>query len=312
MMILLCCLSLLLLLSCSSGPDVRFVEHAEKQELEVYVKDKLFTRLLYPDSLTKYFLYPLYTASGKEITRGYPLAPREGERTDHPHQVGMWFTFGDVEGLDFWNNSSAVPPERKDKYGTIRFSRIAEANEQTGNLVVEADWTDNQGQLLLKEQTTFHFAGTHDSRTLVRTTVLTASEKDIHLEGNKEGLFGLRVDRSFEDGMTGHYLNKAGDTDGDVWGKRSPWVALNGEKGGDLISIVVFDHPDNPYYPGWTHARGYGLFSLNNLGGKEFNPDDEHVCIDIPQGESITFIHKLFIKDNGHVTEDILETEEFR
>src|SRR2546428_4858337 len=30
-------------------------------------------------------LYPLRTASGKLVTRGWPLEPRPGERVDHPH-----------------------------------------------------------------------------------------------------------------------------------------------------------------------------------------------------------------------------------
>lgn len=43
----------------------------------------------------------LLFASGKVITRGYPMNPRPFERMDHPHHVGLWFNFGDVNGLDF-------------------------------------------------------------------------------------------------------------------------------------------------------------------------------------------------------------------
>ena len=29
---------------------------------------------------------------------GFPLDPRPGERVDHPHHVGLWFNYGDVNG----------------------------------------------------------------------------------------------------------------------------------------------------------------------------------------------------------------------
>ena len=50
----------------------------------------------------------------------------------------MWFNHGDVNGLDFWNNSDAIPADRKDKMGTIedislRITRMRTAN---GELVI--------------------------------------------------------------------------------------------------------------------------------------------------------------------------------
>jgi len=41
-----------------------------------------------------------------EITRGFPVHPKSGERADHPHQIGMWLTYGNVNGNDFWGNGS--------------------------------------------------------------------------------------------------------------------------------------------------------------------------------------------------------------
>ena len=38
---------------------------------------------------SKPILYPIRTARGTIVTRGFPLDPRPGERVDHPHQVGL-------------------------------------------------------------------------------------------------------------------------------------------------------------------------------------------------------------------------------
>ena len=40
--------------------------------------------------------------------------------------------------------------------------------------------------------------------------------------------------------------------------------------GADSVSIAIIDHPQNPNYPTFWHARGYGLFAANPLGEKIF------------------------------------------
>ncbi len=76
-------------------------------------EDSLFTRFLYPDSLEKPVLFPIHDAGNIPVTRGFPMEPRPGEPTDHPHHLGCWFTYENVNGLDFWNNSYAIPAEKK-------------------------------------------------------------------------------------------------------------------------------------------------------------------------------------------------------
>lgn len=98
---------------CNSviGQDshIHFIEKPDSQKISIYIDQTLFTEFLYSDTLYKQVLYPIYTASGTEITRGYPARPKADERTDHPHQMGLWFSFGSINGLDFWNNSNRIP-----------------------------------------------------------------------------------------------------------------------------------------------------------------------------------------------------------
>ena len=83
-----------------------------------------FTSYIYPEDQKKPVLYPILTAKGTAVTRGYPLAPRANERVDHPHHIGLWFNYGDVNGLDFWNNDKSVAAARAARMGTIRHKRI--------------------------------------------------------------------------------------------------------------------------------------------------------------------------------------------
>ena len=302
----------------SKKEKVEFKNYESEKKVEVFVGGKLFTAFIYPDNMEKQSLYPIASASGKLVTRGYPLDPRPFERTDHPHHVGLWLNFGDVNGLDFWNNSFAIKPADKPKYGTVKFRKIVSENPAKGTLVTASEWVDVNNKVLLNEETTFVFAGKGKLRTIERTSKLTATQQVTFTE-NKEGLIGLRLDRAFEEpatkpdkfldangivtevpimnneGVNGVYRNAEGIKGGDVWSKRSPWVALRANKEGEILTIVIIDNSKNPNYPAWSHARGYGLFATNNLGGRAFDKNATEVKIILNQGESIVFKHKIAI-----------------
>lgn len=312
-------------LFASKKQQVEFKLNDKDHKVEVFIDGKFFTSFIYPDDMEKQTLYPIVSASGKFITRGYPLDPRPFERTDHPHHVGLWLNFGDVNGLDFWNNSFAIKPEDKPKYGTIKFKKIVSEDPKKGRLITASDWVDHDGNVLLNEKTTYFFSGEDNLRTIERITRLTAV-KEVTFTENKEGLLGLRLDRSFEEpskkpekfldangivtevpvlnneGVNGVYRNAEGITGGDVWGKRSPWVALRAEKEGEVITIVILDHKKNPNYPAWSHARGYGLFASNNLGGRAFDKNATPVKLVLNPGEEVVFRHEVVI--GGDLTDE--------
>lgn len=314
---------------------VEFKSDTNGKKVEVFVGGKFFTAYIYPEDMEKQSLYPIASASGKLITRGYPLNPRPFERTDHPHHVGLWFNFGDVNGLDFWNNSFAIKPADKPKYGTVKFKKIVSENPKKGELVTASEWVDINNKVLLNEETTFSFSGAGNLRVIERTSKLTAKQQVTFTE-NKEGLIGLRLDRAFEepatkpdkfldangnvtevplmnnDGVNGVYRNAEGISGGNVWSKRSQWVALRAVKEGEVITIAIIDNVKNPNYPAWSHARGYGLFATNNLGGRAFEANATPVKIVLNIGESIVFKHKIVI--GGDLTDSELNklSKEFK
>ena len=317
-------LALLVACQAQNKAEVEFVRDDAARKVDINVNGSYFTSYIYPADMEKPVLWPILTASGKDITRGYPRAPRAFESTDHPHHVGLWFNFGDVNGLDFWNNSYAIPSERKPSYGSVVFDRIVSAED--GRLVTLSNWVDNSGKVLLTEQTTFTFDGTADTRSIVRSAKLTAVVPVVLTE-NKEGMLGLRVDRAFQkpsdrperytdangivtevasvnnEGVCGEYVNSLGDRGDDVWSKRAEWTMLNGTKEGDDISILIIDFRDNPNFPAWSHARGYGLFAVNSMGGKDFDKTlTEPVECRLEPSQSVTFTYKIIIKDGGFLS----------
>ncbi len=297
---------------------VEFKNDDKGKKIEVFVDGKFFTSYIYPDNMEKQSLYPIASASGKLITRGYPLHPRPFERIDHPHHVGLWFNFGDVNGLDFWNNSFAIKPADKPKYGTIKFRKIVSEKPAKGTLVTNSDWVDVNDKVLLKEESTFVFEGADNFRSIERISKLTAQQTVTFTE-NKEGVLGLRLDRAFEepstkpekfldangnvtevplmnnDGVNGVYRNAEGIKGGDVWSKRSPWVALRAVKEGEVITIAILDNKNNINYPAWSHARGYGLFAINNFAGHAVDKSAAEVKVVLKPGETLVLKHKIVI-----------------
>ena len=319
-----------------SHPSKRFtiVENKAGKRLDVLVDGKPFTSYIYPDDIMKPVLYPLRTAKGTLITRGWPMDPRPGERVDHPHHVGMWFNYGDVNGLDFWNNSTAIPADKKNHFGTIKHRKVNKIvnGDDQAVLDVTMDWQKPDGTNLLREDTRFVFSGSGEDRAIERITTLTALKEDVAFNDNKEGVLGIRLARQLEhpstkaevftdasgkgtavakldnEGVTGRYRSSEGIEGDDVWGTRGKWVNLNGEIAGEPISLVILDHPKNVGYPTYWHARGYGLFAANPLGQKAMSNGKETLNFKLPAGKSVTFRYKVLIHSGTHLTDDEVNT----
>jgi hypothetical protein len=314
------------------------VNHDEaNKRVDIFVDGKAFTSYLYTDTipnLKKPVLFPVYSARGSVITRGFPLEPRKGERTDHPHQIGYWLNYGDVNGLDYWGNSAAIPADQAYRMGVIRHKEVMQTQSGRGNgiLDVSMNWLKPDGQTLLEENTRFIFRAEKDSRTIDRITRLKAINEPVEFKDTKEGMLAIRVNRALEhpsdepvtlsddsgnqtdipvmdnSKVTGHYLSSTGVRGMDVWGKRAKWVSLSGIVDNEKVSVVIYDHPDNVGYPTYWHARGYGLFAANPLGQNVFSEGKEKMDYSLETGQILTFKYRLEII-SGETTPDKIESE---
>lgn len=312
------------------GLKIHFINKEADKQVDVMVDGKLFTTFQWPDNVCKPILFPIYTSTGTVVTRGFPIEPRTGERADHPHQIGMWLTYGNVDGNDFWGNGSQGLGTRNENGGVIKHLSIDKLTdgEEEAVMLTSGSWTDRSGKELLSELTEFHFIAGESVRIIDRITVLSASAKEVSMPDTKEGMFGIRVARQLElpsegevtlysaDGhptkvsnmsneeISGNYRSSEGLTGLGVWGTRAKWMNLHGVIGDETISLVICDHPKNPGYPTYWHARGYGLFSANPFGVKDFTEGKKEMNFSIPEGESITFRYRFIVKSGADCTDD--------
>jgi len=121
---------------------------------------KPFTEFIYPDSLEKPTLYPIYAPDGELVTRGCPVKPRTGEPTDHPQPPGSLVLIMRMS-MD-WISGITLTPSRRIKNicmagsGNRQHPRDAQRNER--HPAYSANWTDQQKNILLKEMTTLVFS----------------------------------------------------------------------------------------------------------------------------------------------------------
>jgi hypothetical protein len=291
-----------------AAPKVEFKEG--KYKIDVLIGGKLLTRfihtadpaqkLLVPGILqTKPVLWPVNTLSGVAVTRGFPFIDIPGERRDHPHHQGIYFTVDNV-GPDhdgFWNNSKEPLP-------AVKFVKVLRMKGGTGSgtLSTLSNWVGKSGKTLLEEDREMVFRAASPEMVDIDFTMnLKAMEPEVVFGDTKEGMFAIRVAQWLTESGTGRYLNSEGDEmEKGVWGKRAHWVRLQGEKDGKTIGIAIFEHPTSTNSPTWWHARGYGCFSVNPLGQLDFEkahraPDPKPFNLTLKKGEKALFKYRVAI-----------------
>ncbi len=207
------------------------------QEIAVKVDGKPFTVFNYGKDAGKPFLAPVRSASGKIVTRRFPMENVAGESKDHLHHRGLWFSYDDVNGTKLWENE---PSYTKPHMGT----EVVRSAEQKGSSIAAViEWRDEKGKVLLVENRDMVFGGDAKLRTIDFHITLTAAQ-DVTLGDTKEGAFAIRLDDAFTErkGM------KMVDADGrekmaNIWGKRSNWVDYSADLDGEKLGVAMFDHP---------------------------------------------------------------------
>ena len=311
---------------------VSFVKQELQNKVDVLMNGKLFTSYCWPDSVYKPILYPVLNAAGVAITRGYPLQPRAGERSDHRHQVGIWLNYGNVNGYDFWGNGAEG--ERQVKLGAVKHLAIEsmEGGDGEGTLLAKASWVDSSGKELLAESSAYHFIADGTTRIIDRITTLKATGGQVDFPDTKEGFLGIRVARQLElpsdeevtlldaqgvptkikalpnEGVTGNYRSSEGVTGAEVWGTRARWMDLYGSIGDEKVSLVICDHPRNLNYPTYWHARGYGLFAANPFGVKDFTKGKDSLNYALAAGQSVTFRYRFVISSGQQLTDEAINS----
>jgi len=306
-----CLLAVALLLSVvvlAQSPRIELKEG--KYQVDVLINGKPFTSYLHtPDPgkpllapgilQTKPALHPVLSPSGVAMTRAYPFADVPGEKLDHPHHMGIYFTMDRVgsDANNFWGNSKQPLP-------AIKHVKVTSKKEGTGSATLRtaSEWIGKDGNPVVKEDREMVFMVIDPSAYAIDFNIsLEPVSGDVSFGDTKEGMFAFRVAQFLTEAETGRYLNsEGGETEKGVWGQRANWVRLQGEKDGKKMGVAILSHPTSTNSPTYWHARGYGCFSVNPLGQLDFQKehkvaDPKPFDLKLKPGEKAWFKYRVIV-----------------
>lgn len=306
--------SFVLLAGGAFGQRIEIKVLKEKTRADVSIDGKLFTSLRWDERIRRPVLFPIMSAGGNFITRGFPVETRDNETINHPHQVGSSLVYGDVNNIDFWNNSPFRTAKELEHMGTIVLKDVVTL---LGLLSTKSEWIGPNGSTILTEHSVFRFGSEGTSRWIERVSTLQAAANEVIFGDNKEGFFAVHLnwqlqqndqfpvkitsatgtisDRTSNAGLSGVYFTSEGITGNALWGTPAKWAAVTGRIDGEAVTVAVFDHPKNLNFPSNMMVRPYGLLALNPFGQKAFDAKRPERKFVLRKGDTLRFRHRLLI-----------------
>ena len=255
------------------------------------------------------YFYPLLGPGGTPMTRNWPMKDLPDEDHDHPHHRSLWFSHGDVNGIDFWAETA--------KSGSIVHDQFLEVKGGKDSGVIRSanNWIAPDGKVTLTDERTFRvYARPGNERLFDFEVTLKAGDADVVLGDTKEGSMAIRVNEvmrlSHGKGKpgTGRIVQSTGVLDDKTWGKQAEWCDYHGPVEGKVVGVAMFDHPANPRHPTWWHVRDYGLFAANPFGVHDFEKKAAGAGnLTIPAGKSVTFKYRFYLHEGDEKAGKVAE-----
>jgi len=265
----------------------------DQTNVAIKIDGELFTEYR-TDEGPKPFLYPLIGPTGVSYTRSFPMKEVEGEKQDHPHHRSLWFTFGKVNGIDFWAEPKGKP-----------FGKIKETSRKPlvqgpvlGRLHTTDDWLSPSGEKVCEDERVLTVYHSRAGRVLDFDVKIKATVGPVEFGQTKEGMFGVRVASSMDVTRKegGKIVSSEGLTDEKAWGKPASWVDYSGPVDGQTVGIAILNHPSSFRYPTTWHVRTYGLFAANPFGGQDFG-EAKSAAYTIPKGQEVRFRYRVILHE---------------
>ena len=292
-----------LLLSGVAQAAGAIVFKSEPGKIAVEIDGKLFTNYYYNWKTANPFLHPLKTTTGLTVTRGFPVEKVDGESSDHIWHHGLWYSHGDINGVDFWREITGDPAQ--DKKFPMPIGRLVPKSEpktaskgNSGSLTAELDLMTPEKKSLgtVVERFTFSRQGANH---VIDLQVILRADQGVALKmgDTEEGSLGLRFADEFRQDRGATLSNSNGlATTEKIWGKRAKWVDYSTTLKGQKAGVAILDHAKNPKYPTYWHARGYGLCAANPFGEHDFHNDKSRDgSVTIPKDGKLEFHYRVVI-----------------
>jgi hypothetical protein len=265
------------------------------ERIDVRVDDALSTALHTAKGPRKLYLHPLLTASGKRVTRAFPMEQVSGESTDHPHQRGVWIGAERLSGMDFWENE---PSDGNPLAGSVVLTNVSDVHSGVGDgrFTIRADWISAAGDNVIGETRTMTFRAPSAAERIIDIDLRVTAKKTVTFEDNHDAILGLRLGTEFEEAHGGKAVNAEGLTGWErLRGARSAWVDWHARLGTEDVGVAVMDAPTNFRFPTPWHVRDYALLFASPFALRDFNKAAPDGSVTLKPGDELTLRYRILV-----------------
>jgi hypothetical protein len=252
------------------------------------------------ERITRPYFAHIRAPSGIQVSRNHP--PTKGfDLTDHDtFHPGIWMSFGDISGSDFWRIKARVRH--------ARFVDEPRDGRGKGSFAVENDYLDERepSRVICKETARYSFLPRPEGFFLLWDSTFS-SDKEFYFGDQEEMGLGVRVNTAIRVGASGQEKVPPGngtirDSEGrenekQIWGNAAKWCDYSGTIASQHVGMTIFVHPGN-LRPSWFHARDYGLLEANQFGRNAFHKGEISKVV-VRAGEKLQLRYGVLIHSDA-------------
>ena len=228
------------------GPGKTVALTKSNETVQITIDGQEFAVYRIGDHWPKPFFAPLRATDGTMVTRDV------SNPTLLPEHRGVWMSFGDVDGVNFWAEEAKIENVSVN---------VVDPKGNPASMEIVNHWKTDSRTILVERTLVTVYA----NRLIEYETQLSGDSQAVMLGDCKEGLFGVRVAPQLSEEGGGRMINADGLRGEEAcWGKTGDWVDFSGEIYGKTYGVTVMDHPSNPRRARYQ-LRGYGLLAANPL-----------------------------------------------
>jgi hypothetical protein len=248
------------------------------------------------ETITRPYFAHVRAPNGIQVTRNHPPLERQ-DLMDHPtFHPGIWMSFGDISGSDYWRLAARVRH--------AGFVEPAQSGEGSASFAVRNQYIDGKdpSKLVCEEVARYTIAVRPAGFLLIWDSTFS-SEREFAFGDQEEMGVGfrvatpLRVGKSGKDEVpAGHgaIIDSNGRKNGEaVWGKSAAWCDFSGMMAGERVGLAIFCHTEN-FRPSRYHARDYGLLQANPFGQQSFDQGEKSLVV-VKPGEKLRLRYGILI-----------------
>ncbi|MFH1739808.1 MAG: PmoA family protein [bacterium] len=282
----------------AGSTDVSF--KMSDEAVQITIGEEPFAKYVFrDDEISRPYFCDVYAPGGVEVTRNHP--PIEGmDRTDHAtYHPGLWLTFGDISGADFWRNRASTRH--------VDFVEEPRGGEGTGGFAVRNDYLSaDTNNVLCSEICRYTLHVRPQGYLLIWDSQFQSTDADFYFGDQEEMGLGVRVATPICVKNGGEILSSSGlKNESQVWGIQADWCDYSGVIQGRRVGVTLMPSPTN-FRRSWFHARDYGLLVANSFGQNAFTKGEKSKVF-VQKGDTFRLCFGVLVygvEDDGDLDRD--------